>query len=759
MRRSYLSGGSLLAIAALSLMAQPANAQGAASGGTVANLEEVVVVARRTEERLQDVPISVTAISQESLQQANVASSTDLIKLVPTLSVQQGATGPGTNYSLRGIRSGVITYFNEVATASVGVDDQIWDLSSVQALAGPQGTLFGRNSTGGAVLFVPQRPTQQAEGYLQGRFGNYSLREALAVVNLPLSDILAVRLGGRMIRRDGVVDNWKTGEHHQSLAREAARLSVLFEPINTISNYTMVDYSHRDEEPYALIASGWTRSAGCLAPAPAPCLPGYTRGQIPALGDAQEARGIRSTSSILPAYTYGHTWGVSNIFSWALRDNLTFRYIAGYRYRESEEGSDKANFELPIEYGINQIFGVDDWSHELQLQGDLFERVNWTLGYFRAETESFTGTEYSLFLPPGTTPTFEQSTSNRIRSETESEAIYAQATFAVTAALNLTAGVRYTEDTATQRNSRRAPQFTFAGPNVCALPRNATGVDLSTCVRTISGKWSATTYNLSADYRFSDDLMIYVTTRRGYNGGGFNASVPDTATPGAPLPTYDPEYITDYEAGIKADWSLWGRPIRTNLSAFLAKYTDIQRNQRGFSVTGAIYNGIANGPKATIKGAQLESAFRPFDDLTLTANYGYLHTRYDRGTVGFPEGNRFAQAPEHTLNLGAHYQRPLVQGGSLVGSLNYTYQSEITFQDDQSTSSTAFQKGYAIVDARVGWEEVGGRPFDVVFFVKNLTDEAYAIERQDQTGLFGFTGTVYNDPRTYGLELTYRFGD
>ncbi|MDB5420433.1 MAG: hypothetical protein JWR59_380, partial [Brevundimonas sp.] len=211
MRNSYFHGGSLIAIAALAVFGQPiqANAAAATAQASAGQLDEVVVVARRTEERLQDVPISVTAISQDTLRQTSIATSTDLIKLVPTLSVQQGATGAGTTYSLRGIRTGVVTYFNEVPTASVGVDDQIWDLSSVQALQGPQGTLFGRNSTGGAILFVPQRPTDALEGYIEGAAGNYRYGQLTGVLNIPLSDMLKVRLGGRLVRRDPVVENIK----------------------------------------------------------------------------------------------------------------------------------------------------------------------------------------------------------------------------------------------------------------------------------------------------------------------------------------------------------------------------------------------------------------------------------------------------------------------------------------------------------------------------------------------------------------------
>ena len=170
-------------------------------------LEEVVVVARRTEERLQDVPVTVTAISSQVLKQTQITQGTDLIKLIPTLSVHQGATGPGVTYALRGIHDGVITYFNDVFTTSSATEDQIWDLQSIQGLAGPQGTLFGASATGGAILFEAQRPTKKSWKVSSTvSYGNYNFRAARPrVINVPVNDQLQLRFGGHLdqARRHG----------------------------------------------------------------------------------------------------------------------------------------------------------------------------------------------------------------------------------------------------------------------------------------------------------------------------------------------------------------------------------------------------------------------------------------------------------------------------------------------------------------------------------------------------------------------------
>lgn len=245
-------------------------------------LEEVVVVARRTEEVLQTVPLSVTSISAEALEANTIQAGLDLQKMVPTLSVIQGTQATGASYSLRGIRSGVLTYFDEtpVLQSALGgaaaVNYQLFDLASVQAISGPQGTLFGRNSTGGAILFVPKKPTDEFDASIDVGVGNYDRREVTAMVNLPLHDMVQVRLGGKMVRRDGIVENI-SGRDLQSQHRDSFRASVLFKPNDRLTNYTLIDGGDTDETQFGHITTGypggklpgrvvrlflWQRSAG-----------------------------------------------------------------------------------------------------------------------------------------------------------------------------------------------------------------------------------------------------------------------------------------------------------------------------------------------------------------------------------------------------------------------------------------------------------------------------------------------------------------
>lgn len=756
---SFLRSGTALAVVAAALHAgaawgQDTAAPPSAPTPSINQIEEIVVVARRTAERLQDVPIAVTAVSGETLQEAQITQSTDLIRLVPTLNVQQSSTGPGQSYSLRGIRTGVITYFNEVPTPTNAVNNQFWDLSSVQALAEPQGTLFGRNSTGGAILFVPQRPTSDLEGFVEAGYGNHDWRQATAVLNLPLHDMLQVRLGGRLLRRDGVVKN-EIGPDLQSQHRDSFRASAVFAPADFIENYTVFDYTEVDETPAPLITSDVRPTAGCF-----PGLGCLYGSQPAALGAIQDELGIRRIRSSFPAIMDSTEWGISNVLTVEPAEGLSVKYVFGLRRSSYDRFTNQTSLDLPIQVGRNwQDYGRTT-SHELQLLGDFLEgRLSWAMGIFHATERSDGGLSYSLFGPPGLPFSNERNNYTLIYQTRKSTGVYFQPTFGLTDNLNVTAGIRFNKDTAGLRSYSVGPQFTFFGPQICRFPPTAPGVDYGNCIRQIEDRYDAVTYNFSIDYRPSEAVLLYATTRRGYNAGGFNPSVPASLEPGAPEPAYGPEFIRDYEAGIKADWNLAGMPVRTNIAGFYAKYTDIQRNTFGVSAGGQTYIGISNGPKASIYGAQLQMSMQPVAGFLLNANYGYLHTGYDEGSPGFPEGNEFAQAPEHTVNLSGTYTHDLGDSGAIVANAGYTYQSRISFQDANLGSSLAFQKGYGIADARLSWRGIAGSGLGASIFVKNLTDEAYAIERQDLVSAFGFAGTTYNDPRTYGIELRYDFAE
>jgi iron complex outermembrane receptor protein len=741
--------GLCLSQAALSNEAAEAASVGAARDRDN-GLEEIIVVARRQEESLQSVPLTVTAISGDTLQAASITEGSDLIRLIPTLNVQQPTTQPGVQYSLRGIRTGVVTYLNDVQTTTQAVNDQLWDLASVQALAGPQGTLFGRNSTGGAILFVPQRPTDQFAGSIETGFGNYNERDAVAVLNVPVSESLQVRLGGHLIRHDPMVDNL-IGPGMQSENRTAARLSVLFTPGTAISNYTVFDFTNRNETPPPFIASNVPATAGCF-----PGL-GCLYGTLPSqYGQLQEQLGPRKISSSFDAAQRARDYGVSNILRFDATDSMTFKYIFGLRRTSNYSFQSQSSLNLPLEIGCcGEPYGKTV-INELQFLGRAFGgRLSWTTGVYLSDEHDKQYLSYELYGDPTLPFSDSRNILEHSTNAVNSKALYGQAIYGLTDKLNLTGGLRYTQDEPETNVFNVGPEFTFFGPQVCSLP-NAPGVDLVNCTRQVRAKYHAITYNVSLDYHVTDAALWYAATRRGYNAGGFNPSNPNNIQAGGPTLSYGPEHITDYETGVKSDWRIANMPVRTNLSVFLAKYSDIQRVSNGVTASGTLYGGIANGPKATLYGAQLESVMRVIAGFTLNANYGYLHSQYDEGTRAFPKGNRFAQAPQQTLNLYATYTYSMPVGGQLALTGGYTYQSSVTFQD--ANTPLGFQGGFGLWDARLTWKDVANGRVDVSVYGKNLSNKLYALERQDQSNFLGSLDTLYADPRTYGVQLTAVFG-
>ncbi|CAN5258090.1 TonB-dependent receptor [soil metagenome] len=708
---------------------------------SAAKLEEIVVVARRSEERLQDVPLSVTGLSSEVLESHTITTGTDLQKLIPTLNVGVSIFGGTQQFSLRGVRTGVVSYLNEVPVDGVLADQMLWDLSSIQAISGPQGTLFGKNSTGGAVLFVPNQPGEEFEGYVEGRLGRFNLREGTAVVNLPVNDKLALRIGARVTKRDGIIDNL-TGPDLQAQDRRSLRVSALFKPNAVLTNYTTFNYAHRDDTPYAQISGSGAGTPSCPTALPS-CVYGASYANELA---AQRTRGIRTVSIPLDASQSASPWQLTNVLSGHF-GAVTAKYIFGYQKNKDRQFTSQLSIPLPVIIGLNQN-RTSLKTHEFQLLGSAFsERLTWVTGLYASDSDVNNFNSYLLFAPVGTPHNNNTTQQTGGNTTTDSKAAYAQGTLAVTDRFNVTVGARYTQDDV------KTAQFGYSPGHVCNLPAALPSVNIATCTQRIAAKTDAVTYNLSADFKVSDDVLLYATTRKGYNAGGFNPNIND-----ADLEVVRPEYITDYEAGLKADWSLGGMPVRTNVSTFYAKYKDIQRTT-SLVFDNLIVTGNFNAAKATIYGAQIEILARPVEPLTLQASYGYLHTKYDsfqNALLGDVTGNSFAQAPEDTLNVSATYRHAL-PSGELVANVSYAYISKVAYSDDNLTTPGNIAPGYGLVDARLDWKKVGGGAVDLGVYVKNATDKDYLLNTTDRTGRFGFDSRVYGDPRTFCVEICYSF--
>jgi iron complex outermembrane receptor protein len=707
-------------------------------------LAEVTVVARRVEESLEKVPLTVTAISADTLKAQTVTTGTDLQGLVPTLSVGISMFGATQQYSLRGVRGsnnggGVIEYFNEVPIDSVLVDSQLWDLSSVQAVAGPQGTLFGRNNTGGNVLFVPQRPTKDFEGFVQARYGRFDNSDVTTVLNLPLTDQLQIRLGGEFSYRDKLTTNI-SGNDLGRQAHKSLRFSLLYTPLDWLTDYMVVAVAYRHDTPVAQVSGISGDPQDSLPSSPKLYGARYYNDLL-----AQQARGVRSVDVPLESAQNNDLYHVTNILTADL-GGLTAKYIAGFQGSWNHQLVSDLSVPLPIIIGQNDD-STATVTQEGQLLGNLFDkRLDWVTGIYYSDMWTNSKAAYLLFAPVGTPMNDLTTQQTGGYAETRSVAGYAQGTYALTDALKLTVGGRYTHD------SLHDSALGYAVGHVCNLPL----ADPITCRQAIANPSHAVTYNFSLDYQITQGLLAYATTRRGYNAGGFNPGFP----PGI-QDTVNPEKIKDYEVGLKGDGHLGSMPVRVNVSAFRSRYSDIQRS------VGIIYpvNGVntivtaqLNAATATLYGTQIDLLAQPIRELTIQASYGFLHTKYDsfESFLGDATGNQFAQAPRHTAHLAATYRRPL-PSGELVANASYSYISAVHFQDI-NLGADDVGPGYGLLDLRLGWENILDKHIDVSVYGKNLADKVYTLNASDDTAQFGFISRQYGDPRTYGIEARYSFG-
>jgi iron complex outermembrane receptor protein len=390
-------------------------------------------------------------------------------------------------------------------------------------------------------------------------------------------------------------------------------------------------------------------------------------------------------------------------------------------------------------------------TQEAQILGKSFnDRFDWVGGVYYSDSWNSSLNSYLLFQIPGT-PFNNQTTqqSGGPVNNTHSLAEYAQGTVSLTDALKFTAGLRYTRD------RLETEQLGYAQGQVCNLP--SPPADAATCRQAISTHSDALTYNFSIDYQLTPGVLLYGTTRKGYNAGGFNVGFPP------PVPdVVQPETIKDYEVGLKSDGQIGSVPFRVNVSAYKSKYDNIQRS------VGVIYpiNGVdtvvtafLNAATATLYGAQVELLAKPLPDLTLQASYGYLHTKYDsfESFLGSATGNKFAQAPNSTAHFSATFRHSLA-AGQLAANASYSYISSVAFQDINLGEPGNIGGGYGLLDLRLGLEDIADRRIDLSVYAKNVTNKVYELNASDDTAQFGFVSVQYGDPRTYGVEVRYSFG-
>jgi iron complex outermembrane receptor protein len=758
MLSSYTVKRALLATVAIVTVgsAAPAIAQDAPDAGSSVAIDEVVVTARRREERLQDVPVAVTALSGADIQRASITRTDELAKLTPGFSVTPAAFGAGQLApTIRSQRQplpqttfdqSVTTYFAEVVQARpTGLNSAFFDIANVQVLKGPQGTLFGRNATGGALLITPQAPGEAFGGYGRLTLGNYSQRAFEAAVNMPLSEAVQVRVAGRIARRDGYVNSISTFNDIDNEKTEAARLSVRYAPPDSRFSTTAVfDYLHQNDAGGAAFRT-YTVTPGGLAAR-----------FFPAIADlaAVNAQDFFTTSASTPESAIRvRSYGASVISEYELTDTLKIKNIYGYRRVKSFLYFDLDGSRFPIVDGTDALES-QQYSDELQLVGTALDgSLDFIIGgYFFRETANDPQTTVVLGAPQ----------SNTLHARNRSKSVFGQVTYRVPAVqgLSVTLGGRETWDDRYMNGSSFQGVFTgtcrMLTANVGGLPRNP-------CFGEASVDFKKFTYTASLEYKPTDDILVYLAHRKGYRAGGIPAQpkIPSEFTP------FRPEVVKDIEAGLKATYRFGGMVGRTNIAAYTVKYSDVQRSFSGLE-NGVLQARIVNAADARVKGFEIEQMLRPIRSVEINIAYGLSDAKYK--TFILPNGldysnSPFSGAPKHTLSGSLRWELPVnSEAGNFALQLNGAYRSKTIAYDviswslaTQSVVPTMVVREYHTYDARLDWTDVGGREgLGVSFWVKNLTNEKYYTSLSLDPALGIQAGTL-GAPRTYGVDLSYSF--
>jgi iron complex outermembrane receptor protein len=819
-------------------------------------LDEIVVTARMREETLQDTPISVTAFTGEAIERQHITQLDSIANATPNMMFDNSTGFSGSNNAsavyIRGIgqvdfaittEPGVGIYLDGVYIAqSLGSVLNLVDIDRVEVLRGPQGTLFGRNTIGGAVSVTSKLPDNTLHGDIEVTGGSYDRVDLRGTLNLPLSDTLFAKVSAASFNRDGFLDspNAANADHLGDINQDAARVALHFAPNDRFEANLAYDYSKQRENgvpnilvstydgaSLALIGALATPGSPTYLPPPAPLpapsfvdlhnilattplgqeggvvgMPGVVAN--PVFGEQTVSQAdIVSVNANDPANlsnldlsTNTDLWGLamtlSYDFDWAILKSIT-----SYRNMEARTAYDLD--ALPVVTGeVVDTFDVHQFSQEFQLSGKAMDgRLNWLAGlyYFSQDGLNLDDVEF---------------TSVRVLSgakiDDSSTAGFAQVTFDVTEKLAITGGLRYTDETKkfiVPENCYRMPKgpatlfdgtvvtcaqlesvvdpkylnegfLTFVnapvypdpGGRFCCLPvSDAAGNIVSLVPGLTSGfellprgttkaTFNETTPMVNIAYKWSDDLMTYVSYSEGYKSGGF---VQRVFPPKTEVPLFQPETATVYEAGVK--WRLFDRRVRLGASAFHTDYDDLQ-----IQVNDGIAPVTRNAAAADIDGFEFELSAIPADGWLIETGLGYMNAEYSKFAAGqnfvtdlrtITLDSKLVNAPEWTGNVAAQYTLDVDSRGQVITRVNWGYVGDV--EKDALNFQALHQDAYSLIDLFVTYVSREA-DWELSVFGKNITDERYIVSGFANGLTQGRGSANLGRPAEWGMSLTYRFG-
>ena len=758
-----------------------------------ANLEEITVTARRRSENIQSAPLSVSAFSGAALEERNVQSSSDITNFVPNVQFDSAASesggGASSQISIRGIgqtdyvltvEPAVGVYLDGVYIGkSMGSLLDAVDLERLEVLRGPQGTLFGKNTIGGAIQLVSKRPSSHLELYGELTTGSYDRFDAKAAVSGPISDTIRVRLSGAYQSRDGFVKRVTTagadtGARQGNVDKLSGRLAIEADVTpSLLATLTLDGTRIREQSPGQILVKadeGAAFSGAYNAGVPGDlCLPsaGTARFSNPFCYNSQYVRPLDSleTTNSGPNHASTDVVGAGLTLEWKI-GGATLKSITALRKVDVDIAQDIT--ASPYYYNfIAQQINSKQFSQEFQLLGDaLGDRLHYVFGlyYLHEKGRQIFPVELSLvqFLSGG-----------RIRND--SYAAFGQVTYDLTDRLSLTGGLRYSDETRrfnpagqvlegyASLSPTPVPGFT----NLFAGAVGAPGTPL------FPAGWYArnsksTTPMVSVNYKLADTAMAYASFSKGFKGGGFTMRyfppvIPAAGTDPDDIVSYaGPEKATSYEIGVKSE--LFDRRLRFNVSAFYTDYKDIQITYNidpdGDGPIGAFVPVLANAATARIKGVEIESSAALASWLRLDGSLGYIDAEYRRfsaqALANYPDAATFRMpnTPKWTFNLGgtATLFEDDTKGRAQI-RVDYAHRSS-QFKEF-SNDPALYQDAVGLLNASITWR-LPGRHIEASFGATNLTDKIFIVSGVSNTGI-GYTQAVVSRPREWFLRLKYTY--
>lgn len=708
-------------------------------------LEEVMVTATKRSQSTQDIGIAISAFTGDQMEQLGFDNAQQVTAMAPGVSTIQPNGEANYAVAIRGVansdfttnvESPVALYVDEVYVSQMsGAGFALFDMERVEILRGPQGTLFGRNATGGLVHYITRKPQEEFDGYLKGTVGDYDQYKVEGAVGGG-SETLSARLSGSYHQNDGYITNrLDRGNNLNNADDLAARLQVLWSPsedVELLLNYRMAEQD---------IDTGFFENVSSIRPGElTPSEPNPVLGYIDNDGDVYA--GDYDDPGFNDLETEGYTATLKWNFDSFRMTSITDLSTVEREYIEDSDASPEAFFNFFL------LTDAEQFSQELRFDGEA-DAFKWVAGlyYLKLDIDDSNGAITDPFVGPAPTPGAEAGLSNGYTSELESMSVFGQLDIPLSDNLTLIAGGRYIQDKKDFEFGVNVVEF--LDPSSSPGFNDSNNTNLLAPLATYKGdsddtEWSA---RLQLDYALSDDLLVYGGWNRGVKGGGFNAPIFPLSPPlgyDDETMSYDPEHLDAFEVGFKS--TLADGQVQFNGAAYYYDYVDYQ----AFFIIGL--DTITFNTDAESYGAEIEVQASPIDGLDVLFGAAYNSVEVEVG------GQEVAsvQSPEWNLNGLIRYEWPMF-GGAMAVQGDAVYRSEHYFA--LTGAETVEEDGYVLGNASLNYTTDDGN-WQASAFVKNITDEEYLVQTFDlsSTDVFGMTEQYYGRPRWWGISLKYSWG-